>query len=46
MDENELEEIKLKMKDLNFGEKLIICTYRAQEFYLELVRENYNELTK
>lgn len=46
MDQNKFEEIELKMKDLNFGDKLNLCTYRTQGFYLELVKGNYNNLTK
>lgn len=46
MDQNKFKEIELKMKDLNFGDKLNLCTYRTQEFYLELVKGNYSNLTK
>lgn len=46
MDQNKFKEIELKMKDLNFGDKLNLCTYRTQRFYLELVKGNYSNLTK
>lgn len=46
MNNNKFEEIEVKMKDLNFGEKFNICTRKTPCFYLELVKGNYNDLTK
>lgn len=39
MDQNKFEEIELKMKDLNFGDKLNLCTYRTQGFYMEKIQK-------
>lgn len=46
MDNNKFEEIEVKMKDLNFGQKFNICTRRTPGFYLELVKGNYNACTQ
>lgn len=43
---NTFKEVEAKMNNFNFGEKYNICIHKSPVFYLELVKGNFNDLTK